>query len=312
MADPLHLLMPLQWRGVEYPVTSRNVTFAHESVQHKLQRRNQDLVEQTGAHNFVFTYTIPMREGIFKGPYKNLFTQGLARLLKDFRNREPGQLLDPVYGEFRCVPSSYTDDTDVMKTDGTDIRVEFTYAPEDGDTDVVNPFSLMELVDDGRNLEVAVQQLAALAETDDELAAIQEFEQFEGEEGGTDVLSAINGAGQQILGQSDRIAAYLDDVAFRAEKIEDTADRLENPDGWQLKRSARRVRDTATRLKRRTDDPAARTKIVTMRFARSMTSLAAETGHTVAELLRLNPQLTRSPLIPAGAQVLIPQRARGN
>src|SRR5262245_39843475 len=118
MTDVLRLLPPFEWRGVRYPVATRSVSFQHEQAQHRIQYKDGEFIEQTGARNYTFNYTIPMREDIARGPYKNLFSSGLIPLLIDCRNREPGQLVDPVYGEFRCVPTSYNDDIDVGKRDG--------------------------------------------------------------------------------------------------------------------------------------------------------------------------------------------------
>lgn len=291
MTDVLKLLPSFKWRGKAYPVTARGVGFAHESATHKLQYRDGDFIEQTGARNLTFRYTVPMREDIAKGPYANLFTVGLPELIRDCRNRVADVLWDPVYGEFRCVPSSYDDETDVTRRDGTDISLEFTHSPELDDAEgFVSTISNSGLVTDAGAMNA-------------ELAESQDFEQFEGEMPDTDILSAINGFGAQLERQGNKFSAALDDLAFKCEKIEETADRLENPQNWQIRRSARRVRETAVRLKKRAADPRRRVVEVTRRFAATASAVAAEEGMTLQELLELNPVLARSGIVPSGSVV---------
>lgn len=294
MADVFKLQPPFEWRGFQYAVLARAMSFAHESVQHKFQYRNQELIEQTGARNRTFSYTLAMRQDIAKGPYADLYTVGLPRLHKDVFDRTPGELLDPVFGSFICVPTSFSDETDVNKRDGVDVRVEFLHSPEDEDADPAgSQVNFSSLVDDGAQLNV-------------ELAASGEFEQFVAEGGLTDPLSAIAGVGAQIDRQGDKLIAGLDDLAFKCEKVEGQIDELENPRNWPLKRAARRVRESALRLKSRADNPEERVKVVLRRQQATLSVVAAELGVTVQDLLKLNPALAKLPFVPAGTQVLAP------
>jgi hypothetical protein len=294
VADVFKLLPPFEWRGFQYPVLSRAMSFSHENVQHKLQYRNGELVEQTGARNRTFSYTLALRQDIAKGPYADLFSVGLPQLHKDVFDREPGDLLDPVFGSFTCVPTSFSDETDVNKRDGVDIRVEFVHAPEDEDADPAgSQVNFSSLVDDGAQLNV-------------ELSASGQFEQFVAEGGLTDPLSAIAGVGAQIDRQGDKIVAALDDLAFRCEKVEQQADELEDPKNWPLKRAARRVRESALRLKTRADNPQDRVKVVIRRQQSTLSVVATELGVSVQELLKLNPALAKLPFVPVGTQVLAP------
>ncbi len=202
MTDVLRLLPPFEWRGRRYPVLTRAVSFAHDNAPHKLQYRDGEFVEMTGAKSFTFTYTLAMREDIARGPYKNLFTEGLIPLLTDCRDRTPGPLVDPVYGEFRCVPASFTDDSDNNKRDGTDVRVEFTHAPEFVTAD-----------DEQRDQNITgISGLVADAGQLDQQLTLADWNQEPSPDKVTDILSAINGL--QIIRRTtstvSAIAADLD------------------------------------------------------------------------------------------------------
>lgn len=301
MTDVLKLLPPPSWRGIQYPCAERKVSFRHEGAIHTIQYRDGDFVEMLGAHGLTFAYTFPMRESIAKGPYKKLFDVGLPQLFRDALNREAGELFDPIYGSFRCVPQLFDDTTDVMKRCGTDVRVEFLYSPELSDEDP----ALRDLS--------GVAGIASEAGKLDEEVAKANWAQEERPEPTQDVLLAADGVINQGLAQIDKFSAALDDFAFKLEKIENTCDRAENPQNWSIRDSARRNREAAIRTKRRlSENPATKLRQFVTRGAKLVSVLAKDVGMTAEELLRLNPGLARQPYVPAGQVVIVraaPQRA---
>lgn len=299
--DVLRVLPSLRWRGVSYPVASRSVSFAHESVQHVITKGSQNLIEQVNPHNLVFSYTIPMRDGIFKGPYKSLFSAGLSKLFADLRNKEPGTLQDPIYGIFRCVPTSFADDTDTNKRDGTDIRVDFTVAPQEGVLAVIKPTSIRAVasgylsralnpikvtVDDSKPKAVAAQRSMASL---------------------NDLMTGLSDA---VVLTGSQLSNYRNDIhtaSDRAKSLESKANSLVLAEARFVKRDARRARAHMIDLRSRSDI-VARAANVTITRARSVVSIANEYGVTVAALVAANKSLLRSPMIPAGSVVFIPQK----
>lgn len=297
--DALALVDHLTWRGNIYPVSARSASFRHEQVEHTIQYRANDYPEPIGPHSFLFRYTFPMREGIAKGPYKNLFNVGLTVLVRDCRNKEPGELFDPFYGKFRVVPVSFEETTDITRRDGTDVQVEFLHAPHilDGE-----PLLLDNIT--------GIQGLASQAGLLDQELKAANFGQIASPQGLTSALSAINGAGRRALRQIDRVSAQMDHVAFELKSIEDTADAAENPQNWRLRDSARSLRDQTIKAKERLTDPTRKIKRVTLRFAKTIGAIAADAGMSLKELLDLNPRLGMGgPMIAAGTEVKL-TRAR--
>lgn len=294
MTDVLRLLPPFEWRGRRYPLVARSVSFQHENALTRIQYRDGEFVDMTGAKGFTFSYSIPMREDIARGPYKNLFVEGLPVLLRDIRNRTADTLVDPIYGAFRCVPSSFSEDAEPNKRDGVDVRVEFQHAPLFAQPDPAvkdNLQSLNGLVADAGKL-------------DQELVSKRDWRQEPSPEALTDVLTAINTFGQKGLRQVNKISAQINDVALKLEKIEDTADRAENPQNWGLRNDARRLRDALIQLnKRATEPPTRKFRRITRNYAATISAVAAELDMTVAELLRLNPGIVQLPMIPAGTVI---------
>ena len=297
MAPPLDALSKLpffEWRDQKYPLLERKVSFAHEGATHRLQYRDNDFVEMVGAHSLSFRYTLPMRQGIASGPYKDLFIQGYPLLFAACRDREKGVMVDPVLGEFVCVPQMWSDDMDVLKRDGTDVQVEFTHAPEVDEIEDLRAITLQGVTSSAGALD------AELAKVD--------WQQEPSPEPTMDVLNAISGFGAQLEAQRDRIGAALEDFAYKNEKIDQQIDRLKNPDVWPLKRAARRNRAAATSAAKRLSNPTEEIVETVTNYGRTVSSLAAEVGMTVQELLAQNPQLARSPFVRPGVAVNVARR----
>lgn len=297
--DVLKLLPPPSWRGVKYPCSERKVGFRNEGAIHTIQYRDGDFVEMTGAHGLTFAYTFPMRESIAKGPYKKLFEVGLPQLFRDALNREAGDLFDPIYGLFRCVPQVFDDTTDVTKRCGTDVRVEFLYSPEFTEEDP----ALRDLS--------GVAGISTEAGALDEAVARANWAQEPTPEPTVDALQAIDGVMSQGLAQIGKASASLDDLAFKLEKIEATCEKVEDPANWGIRDSARRLREATIRTNRRlTESPGQKLRRVTVRSVRLLGDLAREVGMTLEELIKLNPTLVRLPYVPAGTLVTVRAAAR--
>jgi hypothetical protein len=293
VTDVLKLLPPVSWRGIKYPVTARNVSFRHQGATHTIQYRDFDFIEQLGAHDLTFSYTLPMREDIARGPYKNLFTTGLAQLLRDSLNRDAAELEDPVYGVFRCVPNAFNDDLDVTKRCGTDVKVEFRFSPDFTDQDP-------EVVRDIAGVSGLVTDAGAL----DQEVARADWKQEPTPEPMVDPIQFATGVGQQSLAQINKVSSQLDDLALKLDNLEKTCDLAENPQNWQIRNSSRRMRESTIRLnKRLSEDPAVKLKRITTSSVVLLASLAKDVGMTLEALLKLNPALARLPFVPSGTTV---------
>jgi hypothetical protein len=292
--DALSKLPLFEWRDQQYPVIARSVSFAHENASHRLQYRNDDFIEQLGPHSLTFRYTLSMRQGIASGPYKNLFLTGYPILFAAMRDREKGVLVDPVLGVYRAVPTSWSDDLDIAKRDGTDVQIEFTHAPDEDEVEGL------------RTVTAAGLQSEAGA-LDEELTKV-DWEQEPSPEPTMDALNAISGVGAQIEAQGGKVAAALEDFAYKCEKIDQQIDRLQNPDVWPLKRAVRRNRASSVALAKRGKDPTKEIVTTVVGVNKALSVLAQESGMTLRDLLLQNPMLARSPFARPGAKLNAPVR----
>lgn len=299
MTDVLSKLPRFKWRGIELPLTSRSVRFSHDDTDHTFQYRDGDYVERKGVKNWVFSYGIPFRQDIAKGPYKNLFSEQLLNFIFACRDKSPDTLRDPVIGSFRAVVSTYEEETDVLKRDGTDVRVEFKHSPLIDDVE-------LEVIQGGiSGLGSVASQAGAL---DQDVAGIDWPAQEPSPEPTIDPLSAISGFGRQIENQGNKFSAALDNVAYKAEQVEEANARLEDPRTFQIGRSSRRVQAAALHAKELLQNPERRIIRVTQAYAKSISRIAADSAMTVQQLLQLNPSIAGRPIVPAGTVVGVYKR----
>lgn len=292
MPDALSLLPRLSWRGAEYPVSARSMGFSHQSVEHAFQYRDNATIESIGAKNPTFRYTIPFRQGIAKGPYKDLFTKGLPQFHDDCFDSTAGSLRDPVRG-FRlakCV--SYLETMDVQKRDGTDVTAEFVYAPLPGDEEAERTVDLPGVTSEAGLLERELEQQPWVEQDNPGVGLV-------------DPLLAIAGLGQQVLASGNKLSAATERVISQLEEVEATFQELADPRNEPLVSSSRTLRDRLIRLRDRSETPARRVLTIVLPYQQTLSIVAMNNNMTLEELLDLNPLLAQWPMVPANAKVRV-------
>ena len=131
MTDILARLPKASWRGIVFPCSGREYGFRQEFARHRYVFRDDELIDSIGRENPGYTFQIPAREDLAKGPYANWFTVFYPRFLNACLDRTVGDLMDPVHGRRKCKCASLRETLDVGKRDGVDIMVEFVYAPDE-------------------------------------------------------------------------------------------------------------------------------------------------------------------------------------
>ena len=305
--DVLLQLPTFSWRGIECPITSRQANFSQSHAPQTFSYRDNAVIESLGAQNFQFSYTIPFRQDIAKGPYKNLFVDVFPKFLAACRKRSPGTLNDPVLGEFRAKCVSMSTSLDVNKRDGVDVDVQFIQAPAIDEVDALPAKieGITDLDDMAGVLDANVDRADfTQSEIEGTTGEIQTSNrQEEPPEAYQDLLGQLDGFGRQIERFGNKIDAGLSNVAFKLEKMEETISVLQNPKNWPLQRSSRRLRGAIANVALTVAYPGKKVLRHLVPFDISVSSLASNLGMDTGAFLALNPTVAINPMVPAGTEV---------
>lgn len=282
--DTFASLSRFRWRGIEYPCIGRTATPpAHEQVKHALTYKDGEFVEGTGSKNWTFNFTLPFREGIFKGPagWSNLYSRVLIdKFLPAYLDRTPGELIDPFYGPFRCKPMTMESELDVKRRDGEDVKVVFEQAPEQDTTEeIAGTLASVEAIDQrSAFLDASINTTVIIPEGPPLPTLVNP-------------LDALSNIGSQLLLAGDLVAAKFDAIAFKAEKLENTISKLADVQNAPVIRSLRRLRSASGRLQQTILNPAKIPITVTVPGGTTLTAFSAVYNMSIADLRRLNPRL---------------------
>jgi len=289
MTDQLRLLPNAAWRGIAFPVSGRNVSFAHDVVDQKIQYRNGYPVEITGAQNIRFRYTVPADENLVRGGFPNFFTKTLPELMEAIYDTSSGILSDPIKGVFTCKPVQYDERLEARLRSGVSVDIEFTQHVEPTEDTELELSSLPSAESQAGILD---QEVIAsdLYEGPPDTLAVDPFKQ-------------IAGYGQQLVFAGNKIAAQLDRAAAGAESIERAAEALEDPGRTGIIHSARRLRLACLQLRLRGTTPGKTLRRVKKNSDMTLSALASELGMTLDDFLKINPALATDPIVKSGTAV---------
>jgi hypothetical protein len=302
VTDIYSQLARLSFRQIVVPVSARSVRFEHETVEHKLSFKDNELIEQLGSKNWTFDYTIPFREGITTGPYRNLFLDTMARFIQAMRDREPGPLVDPILGPFTVVPVRFSAASDVNRRDGDDVQVTFRHAPEPGEEDDLSKAlaGVEGASADGKRLDDEAARI-----TDDQIEAAGLIpEEFEPELG--DTLDQASGIVEGGIASANMIDAGFQKMSHKLDKFESALTEIDkvagDPGNAPVIRGARRLRDSANRLQTKALFPGSEIASYVVPENIALGPLAQSLGMSIGEFITLNP-FVGGPVVPKNTVV---------
>ncbi len=294
MTDILQQLQRASWRGIEFPVASREFGFQQAQSEVAYIFRDKQLVESLGQKNPTWRYTIPFREDIAKGPWVNLFVAVYPKFLEACVDRSRGELIDPVHGfkPGKCV--SLRETLRPSGRDGVDVEVEFIEAPpEKPETAVRVP----------KTLQGATGMAGAF---DKALAKVNKQFQKPPPEPKNSVFDAVSSVTDQIAVGIDKVKATFADAAFRVEKSVAGLQELKSASVAPTMLQAKRLQFALLQLESETDPTGTRPlRKLTTAADYTVAALAMRLGIAIQELIRLNPFLARTPLVKAGTELRV-------
>lgn len=306
--DVIGELSAFSWRELEFPTTRFSVALAHDLVEHKYWGRDGADVEATGRAPLRIRANIPFVNHIFPGPGEKwlqgkLYPFVFNAFLKVFADRSSDVLNHPELGSIRCKPSNLS-----VEWSGKDTRDGVLVDAEWVETlDVVGEGfevsfrdSQIGNINAASNLESQKLDVAALlppAEQTDFWSVVLSTDL-------RDVANAITSIGGRAGAAAYTLNGKLSSLEYMADRIERSLDATNSPLTWPARQSCSRMRDGAQRARTNGNHEGRTILHHTTKRALTLAGVSVSIpGAQVGDLLRLNPRLASSPIIPAGTIV---------
>ncbi len=307
MTDILKQLRPTKFRGVEFPAAgTREFGFSQEQAQHRFVFRDQQLIESLGRQNPTYRFTIPFREDLAIGPWRNLFTEVYPRFLAACQDRSAGILVDPVHGSVRVKCVSFAETLDANKRDGVDVAVDFVFSPESAD-DVSSQFQFVAASLEGAKAQAFRFDQAASELSPEARAAVAEL-QRESPTARTDVFTALRTVSDGVTQSKNNVRAQLQGAAYKMERLKESLDEARDPQVAELRRDAARLELAARNLHESASRPPKPFQPIINRHPVGRMAFATRYHISIEDLIAFNPALANVLAIPAGYQVNVPRR----
>lgn len=303
MTDMLVKLTHASWRGIQFPVVDRDFGFQHEQQSLRFLFRDDQLIESIGRENPTYRYTIPWREDIAKGPWKNLFVKSYPDFLNACLDRTNGPLVDPVHGNVQAKCVSLEETLSSSRRDGVDTVVSFVSSPDE-DTAGIAGLGLTTLEGAADAAGFFDKETAKLDEaTKKRIRDLNKGSEF----ATVDPISAVTGVIDQVGIAQSKILSQVGQVVGKMERLDKSLARLKEPKAHSLRNSARRLEQTARNMvDHATGSTVGKSKRVrqyTVPAAIGRLSLASMLHTDIVDFLKLNPALARVATVPAGTRV---------
>jgi len=276
-------LSDFEYRTLVLPLVSRSVKIGHRNMPHTFAYRDFQLIERLGLNNFEFSYTVPFRQAIAKGPYKDLYIKTFPKFIELYLDGTDGMLVDPMFGEFQVKPQQASIDTDILRRDGEDVVFSFIQSPDpDEEFELSVLSSVSGIVSDAGELEQAIGPIFNGVDIDELLSSISNFK-------------------NQFDSFGNNMAAKLGNTIRKLEELEES---VTEPENFPLARAARNAQAVVSDFAAKAMNPAREVLQLLVTSNTTISGVGSKTGMTVEQLLALNPALALGgPMVTAGTTV---------
>jgi hypothetical protein len=309
--DLFSSLLCVQWKGIGFPVSSFRHGLSHDLVEHRFMDRDGAHIEATGRAPMVYSARAMFRNGIAPGPSEAgrwtfpLYPYGWRDFLEAAADRSTGDLVHPELGTIRCKLRSAETDWSASARDGVDVEISWVESVDDADATLD---ALLLAASPLAAAKIAAQDLSTFAFSDKTKALAAALTGPKDPSGYSlgDLLNDVQAAIDQGTLLERRIVGKVDQAINRADRLVEALNRLSAPQDWPGKRSAEVLADSLATLRRQALAPlggAKATRYYVTTGPTTLARIAAAIGRAVSDIVAMNPDLARSPVVPAATLV---------
>lgn len=297
--DIFKQLRPFQWGDASFPVTEMKITLAHDLAEHKYWGQDGAKVEATGRQPLQFEATIPFHNGIFPGKGeawdpRPLYPNGYRTFLLRMSERATNTLQHPELGPIKCKAKSCTTVWSGATQGGVTVQASWVETIDDALEFDIPEITGVEAAGDLDNLleDEGYARLKAL---------VPQLPTFTPDFAAT--MRGITGKIDKVSLLQKRVAGKIDNVAHQMEQFTDSIESSRKAITWPLGQSTNRLASALVRLKEELVASGKTLILVTVTTPMTLARLCAGQKKAVDDILRLNPHLARTVVIPVGTVV---------
>jgi hypothetical protein len=297
MADVLSQLFAFKWRDVEVPISRLRMSLAHDLVEHKYIGVNGARVEDTGVAPLRIHATMPLFDGIVPGKqeaWDPASVYGILRpLILSFSRRDTGILQTPEFGGIACKAEKLDIDWDAMKRGGCEAEASWVENLDDNVQHEIKPSPVAAMEGAARDLDGTTEDIRALVP-----AQPVYLESLE------DLMGRVAGAFDQTTLLAGRLKAPLDRLTYRAQQIQDSAERAKSAFTWPAVMAAEQVKASANDVRRQLVEANRQIGLYLVPADTTLAGVALDVPDaSITDLIRLNPQIMRDPIVHKGSVI---------
>jgi hypothetical protein len=301
MAGEFAQLIAFKWRGEHYPVTRVGVSLAHDLVEHKYWGVDGGRVEATGVAPIRVSATIPISNHIVPGGNEGwesgkLYPTALRKFIVDFSKRLTGLVQHPEFGEIACKPERFDFELTGERQGATEIHASWVETLDDDVLTNLVASPVQQIQGVAADLDADVNDLRSLAPT------LPEFK-----ESLEDLARKLAGMADALTILSYRAAGAINNVIYQVRRIETAVMRAKDATTWPVIQNIQRLKSAAYELRTKALSPGGiGLYVVPKDLTMAGVVVALPKGTNVGDLIKLNPNLARGPVVPKGTYVRYP------
>lgn len=295
MSETHDRLLAVSWKGVHFPITSMRTGLSHALTEHGYWGRDVENVEANGRKSLAITASIPFQLNIQPGQTEKwvqpLYPDGFRKFFAACQKGSTGVLVHPEFGDIKCKVRSVDIDWKGDVRGGVNVEASWVETVEDDEV-------AKDVLENGSPVQVA---LFAAGEVDKSFYNLEPKGAYK--ESLAESLRKLNGAFDQFTVLSAQVGGVVNMVEYRVNAIIDSAHRAQNSLNINLIQNCHRILSAVHDIKRNMLND--RRAIVVYKVPKDMTiaAIAKKTGDSSADIIVMNPALTRSPVVRRGTVV---------
>ena len=293
------ILLPVSFRGINFPVLDIKTSFDQETAKHKYVNRDGVFIESIGRSSIkisctaIFSNYLEPGEGeTFK--YGNLMPDVFSQMFSAVSDRTKGEFVHPYLGKLNVKPLSWGDSFSADNQGGCTVELQFeeTISPEITSENSTHLDAISQVTQD---LQSQLQFMSPTILKESKLTGIDIFDAM-------DKISSLIDQGSLFAKQH---LALIDRTIQHVNRFKEATERANDVKNAALLINLNRVRNALQSAKQALNNKEqGRLATYITKQDHVGSDLVQILGNDIVDLIKLNPDALTQPVIPSGTSII--------